>query len=112
MNVRQANDPEKPVIVLVRHDLRISDNGTLAAAAASGKPALQGEKFDSDGSHVRRYVPELRKEPASPIHTLQERTACAVKHCEAAGSYPEPIIDHRLAHERALNAYKVMRGEA
>ena len=33
-------DPDKPVLVLFRHDLRVADNGALSAAAKSGKPVV------------------------------------------------------------------------
>lgn len=51
-------------------------------------PERQAEKFDSDHSYVRRWIPEL-----------------------AGGkSYPQPIVDHRQARERALSAYSLIKG--
>ena len=75
-------------------------------------PILQGEKFDPDGAYVRRWVPELARLPAALIHqpwraTPLELTAAQV---ELGNSYPEPIVDHKEARERALRAYAKVRG--
>lgn len=35
-----STDPARPVIVLFRHDLRLSDNRALAEAVASGRPLV------------------------------------------------------------------------
>ena len=48
-------------------------------------PTLQGEKFDPDGDYVRRWIPELD------------------------GDYPSPIVDHRLARDKALAGYRQIR---
>jgi deoxyribodipyrimidine photo-lyase len=70
-------------------------------------PILQGAKFDPDGNYVRRWVPELSELPASLIH--QPWTATPLELASAGitlgKTYPEPIIDHRAARERALAAY-------
>ena len=76
-------------------------------------PVLQGEKFDSDGAYVRRWVPELGQLPNNVIHKPWE---AAPLELASAGvtlgkTYPRPIIDHRKGRERALKAYeKVRRG--
>ncbi|MFZ1966620.1 MAG: deoxyribodipyrimidine photo-lyase [Bradyrhizobium sp.] len=74
-------------------------------------PVLQGEKFDPDGSYVSRWVPELAQLPNTFIHRPWEATPL-----ELAGAgitfgktYPPPIVDHRLARERALKAYAKVR---
>ncbi|MGJ5181559.1 cryptochrome/photolyase family protein [Bradyrhizobium oligotrophicum] len=74
-------------------------------------PVLQGEKFDPDGSYVRRWVPELARLPAALIH--QPWTAKPLELAEAGvtlgRSYPEPIVDHKHGRERALAAYASLR---
>lgn len=50
-------------------------------------PVLQGEKFDPVGRYVREWVPDM-KEPG----------------------YPAPIVDHREARQRALEAYQTIKG--
>ena len=74
-------------------------------------PILQGEKFDPGGDYVRRWVPELARLPANLIHQPWRATPIEL---EAAGvhlgvNYPEPIVDHKLARERALAAYAKIR---
>lgn len=75
-------------------------------------PVLQGEKFDPDGAYVSRWVPELAKLPPAVIHHPWDATPM-----ELAGAgvtlgrnYPEPIVDHKVARERALAAYAKTRG--
>jgi len=74
-------------------------------------PILQGEKFDPDGAYVSRWVPELSKLPPPLIHKPWEATPMELA---AAGvtlgqTYPEPIVDHKAARERALAAYRKTR---
>ncbi|MEL6435657.1 MAG: deoxyribodipyrimidine photo-lyase [Pseudomonadota bacterium] len=77
-------------------------------------PITQGEKFDPQGTYVKRWVPELAKMPAKYIHKpweapLGDLLAAGVKLSE---TYPRPIVDHKQARERALDAYQRMRGLA
>jgi deoxyribodipyrimidine photo-lyase len=70
-----------------------SNNGGWQWAASSGcdaapyfrvfNPALQTEKFDPHLEYVKKWVPEL--------NTL---------------SYPKPIVDHKMARQRAVDVYK------
>ena len=53
MNLADAGDVEKPVLVLFRHDLRVTDNGALAAAANSGKPVVPVFVFDEESPGLR-----------------------------------------------------------
>ncbi|MBE0662052.1 MAG: deoxyribodipyrimidine photo-lyase [Bacteroidales bacterium] len=46
-------------------------------------PILQAQKFDPSGKYIRRWVPEL-----------------------GTPAYPTPIVDHAIAKERAIKAYK------
>jgi deoxyribodipyrimidine photo-lyase len=71
-------------------------------------PVLQGKKFDPMGIYIRRNVPELVYVPNEFIHepwkmpdSIQKQTACLI-----GNKYPAPMVDHRLARERALFAYK------
>lgn len=77
-------------------------------------PILQGEKFDGDGAYVRAYVPELAGLPEKVLHKPWEADE---KTLSKAGvslgeTYPRPIIDHKRARGRALDAYKQLRGQA
>jgi deoxyribodipyrimidine photo-lyase len=75
-------------------------------------PVAQGEKFDSGGDYVRRWVPELARLPDQYLQRPFEAPAAVLA---AAGvalgeHYPRPIVDHREARERALAAYASTRG--
>lgn len=74
-------------------------------------PIIQGKKFDSEGIYVRKYLPELENLDNKFIHTPWEAPASEL---EAASitlgeNYPQPIIEHSLARNRALDAYKRMK---
>ncbi|MCE2716757.1 MAG: cryptochrome/photolyase family protein [Pseudomonadota bacterium] len=64
-------------------------------------PILQGEKFDPQGEYIRSWVPELRDVPDDFIHTpwLYENRP---------SDYPEPLVHHSKAREKALKAFKAM----
>jgi deoxyribodipyrimidine photo-lyase len=70
-----------------------SNNGGWQWAAGSGtdaqpyfrvfNPYTQTDKFDKNKSYVRKWVPEY-----------------------GTDKYPEPIVDHKFARERAISTYK------
>lgn len=62
-------------------------------------PQRQSEKFDPNGSFIRRFLPELQSLDAKSIHnpTLQQRKEA---------NYPLPIIDYANAREQAISAFK------
>ena len=53
-------------------------------------PTLQQKKFDPHGRYVRRWIPELAD--------------------KAKGEYPQPIVDHGVARQTALDAYAEIKG--
>ncbi|CAD6551567.1 Deoxyribodipyrimidine photo-lyase [Paraburkholderia hiiakae] len=70
-------------------------------------PVLQGQKFDPRGAYVRRWVPELAALPDALVHqpwkaNAQQREAAGVR---LGKNYPEPVVEHELARQRALEAY-------
>ncbi len=74
-------------------------------------PVTQGEKFDPKGCYVRTWAPELTALPDKYIHApwrapkdILERAGIALGH-----TYPQPIINHQRARERALAAYKSIK---
>ena len=74
-------------------------------------PMGQGETFDPDGRYVRRWVPELARLPDAVIHSPWTADPAILR---AAGvtlgeTYPRPLVDHRLARERALAAFQRTR---
>lgn len=74
-------------------------------------PVLQGEKFDPDGSYVRRWVPELNELPAKLIHQPWQAAPLELADAkvELGRTYPHPIVDHKAGRERALAAYGSIR---
>lgn len=74
-------------------------------------PFTQGEKFDPNGDYVRKYVPELRHLPNKFIHRPWEAPKLVLLEAgvKLGENYPNPIVDHKFARERALAAYKATR---
>lgn len=77
---------------LLDYDLA-ANNGGWQWATGSGtdaapyfrifNPAAQAEKFDPKGEYIKKWVPEF-----------------------GTADYPEPMVDHKMARERCLKAYK------
>ncbi len=71
-------------------------------------PVTQGRKFDPDGDYARRWLPELAGVRGAAVH---EPWRLSAAERQAAGlvfgrDYPLPIVDHAVARERALAAYR------
>ena len=70
-----------------------ANNGNWQWAAGTGcdaapyfrvfNPAEQQKKFDKDGIYIKKWIPEIDKL-----------------------TYPLPMVDHKLARDRAINTYK------
>lgn len=75
-------------------------------------PMLQGSKFDPDGDYVRRYIPELARLPAKHIHAPFEAPHAVLKEAgvELGKTYPRPLVDHKKARNRALQAFEAIKG--
>lgn len=76
-------------------------------------PVAQGEKFDPKGAYVRRWVPELARLPDKHIHAPWTAPAEVLARAgvKLGDTYPKPIVDHDMARNRALEAYKALREE-
>jgi deoxyribodipyrimidine photo-lyase len=75
-------------------------------------PILQGQKFDPQGTYVRRWLPELNQVPDQFVHhpwtmplEAQQKAGCLI-----GQDYPAPIVEHGQARQRALAAYAQARG--
>jgi len=91
-----------------------ANNGGWQWAAGTGtdaqpyfrifNPVSQSQKFDPDGAYIRRWVPELRGVPNAFIHEPWTMAS-------PPNNYPPPIVDHKFARERTLNAFKAIKSE-
>ena len=71
-------------------------------------PVLQGQKYDPDGAFIAQWIPSLKNLPATYRH---EPWALSDEDAQKYGftkgqDYPERIIEHSFARQRALDAYK------
>ncbi|WP_444685568.1 cryptochrome/photolyase family protein [Alkalicoccus luteus] len=71
-------------------------------------PIRQSERFDPDGSFIRRYVTELADVPDKWIHEPhkmpeeeQQQASCTI-----GEDYPEPTVDHKLERKKAIEMYQ------
>lgn len=71
-------------------------------------PVTQGEKFDPEGKYVRRFVPELAKLPDEYIHRPWDAPPLVLAEAgvKLGSTYPCPLVDHRQARDKALEALK------
>jgi deoxyribodipyrimidine photo-lyase len=63
-------------------------------------PVMQGEKFDTAGIYVRRWIPELKDCPDRFIQRPWEAPDFT------SLRYPAPIVEHTMARDRALKAFQ------
>ncbi|KAA5603861.1 deoxyribodipyrimidine photo-lyase [Roseospira marina] len=69
-------------------------------------PVLQGEKFDTTGRYVRRWVPELARLPDRVLHKPWSASAPILREAgvQFGETYPGRIVDHGEARDAALKA--------
>lgn len=74
-------------------------------------PVLQGQKFDPEGHYIRTWIPQLAALPNKWIHCpwLAPPLELAAAGIELGKNYPAPLVDHKLARQKALAAYKSIR---
>jgi len=75
-------------------------------------PLLQSKKFDPKGDFIRSQIPALAKLSGEALHapwTLAPLEAQALGF-RLGRDYPEPIVDHAAARERALAMYSPVLG--
>lgn len=92
-----------------------ANNGGWQWAASSGNdaapyfrifnPTTQGERFDKNGHFIRQWLPELKDVPDEHIH---QPHVWAEKN-QISLDYPVPIVDHKEARKRTLEAYEAAR---
>jgi len=77
-------------------------------------PMTQGKKFDREGKYVREFVPELERVPDKYLHEPWEMPEAVQRACGViiGEAYPHPIVEHRSARERALEAFATVKGDS
>lgn len=91
-----------------------SNNGGWGFSASVGvdpqpyfrifNPLLQSEKFDATGQYIRKWVPELREiQDNKGIHDPYGR---GLEGAATKAGYPKPMVEHKVAREKALARYK------
>ena len=67
-------------------------------------PTRQSERFDPDGTFIKKFIPELKSIPAKNIHNPSSaiRDQC---------NYSEPVIDYKLARQHAIAAFENLKKE-
>lgn len=72
-------------------------------------PTTQGEKFDPEGGYVRRWVDELAGIDGDAVHRPHDLNAVSARGIGATAAYPAPIVDHAVARDCALDAFKELK---
>jgi deoxyribodipyrimidine photo-lyase len=74
-------------------------------------PVTQGEKFDPDGTYVRRFVPELAKLDGRFIHRPSTAPESTLKQAGVAlgRNYPRPVVALDVGRQRALDAFATLK---
>lgn len=86
-----------------------ANNGGWQWAASTGtdsapyfrifNPTTQSTRFDAEGEFIAHWLPELAKLPPKARHAPPNDLLTDVE-------YPAPIVDHKAARLRALDAFK------
>lgn len=71
-------------------------------------PVTQSEKFDPSGDFIRAWVPELGRLEGRWIHKPWEAPSSVLNdaHVVLGETYPLPLVDHNMARQRALHAFR------
>lgn len=74
-------------------------------------PMTQGEKFDKEGNYIRKWIPELAHMPNEWIHKPWEAPVDVLRRSGVilGVDYPEPLVDHAKAREKALAIYSLLK---
>ncbi len=74
-------------------------------------PVTQSERFDAKGEYIKKWCPELKDLPEKYIHVPWEAPEEILEKAKIkiGKDYPEPMVDHKQARDKALAAYKQAR---
>jgi deoxyribodipyrimidine photo-lyase len=87
-----------------------SNNGGWQWSASTGadaapyfriqNPWSQTKRYDPDGEYIKHWVPELRDVPPAKLAEPPAPGASIAK------GYPQPIVEHAVEREAALEIYR------
>ncbi|MGB7325882.1 MAG: deoxyribodipyrimidine photo-lyase [Rubripirellula sp.] len=66
-------------------------------------PFSQSKRFDPDGKYITRFCPELSDVPAKALHDPEKLAASLGR---LTTKYPQCMVDHKFARQRALDEFK------
>lgn len=71
-------------------------------------PTTQAERFDPDGTYIRKYVKELKDVPNKKIHhpSKMSEEEQQDSQCIIGEDYPYPTVDHKEQRQKVLSVYK------
>lgn len=74
-------------------------------------PITQAQKFDPDGTYVRKYVPEIASLPNKYLFNPWEAPKQILKNAgiELGETYPFPIVDLQQSRNKALAAFQSLK---
>lgn len=77
-------------------------------------PVTQGQKFDPQGLYIRKWLPELQALPDKWLFAPWQAPAevLAAARIRLGVDYPEPLMDHAEARERALQRFAALKQAA
>ena len=100
-----------------------TNNGSWQWSASTGcdaqpwfrifNPVTQSERFDANGTFIRRFVPELARLDAKAIHAPWLWPDALQRAGIALGrDYPVPIVDHAVARQKAIALFESARASS
>lgn len=74
-------------------------------------PIRQAERFDPNGIYVRYWIPELAQLSNKSLLAPWQADAAELRQAGVVlgETYPEPIVDHQLARQKALAALETIK---
>jgi deoxyribodipyrimidine photo-lyase len=74
-------------------------------------PVRQGERFDPEGTYVRRWCPELARLPAKHLHQPWSAPELVLQEAgvRLGQDYPRPVVDLTRSRAEALAAFESIR---
>lgn len=74
-------------------------------------PVTQGQKFDSDGDYIRRWIPEIEHLPTKYLFSPWDapETVLTAADITLGEDYPLPIVDLKASREAALAAFASLK---